>query len=183
MPRTRSRILPIGYESEPRSAFADEPLQDGERWGYDESLHSWYWGVFAAEHLVKSAVLCGERSIQWTGATAALCTKCDFKTVSCNSTECVGDEPRLCGIRVLVLAKKCVHCLQWRCPRCHDCQAHKRCHTLSEHKLRVADVRARQARRKSLKKLLPELFDAWGAPAEILPIVLRYVGFDLSSED
>jgi len=34
-----------------------------------------------------------------------------------------------------------------------------------------------------LKKLLPELFDAWGAPSEILPIVLRYVGFDLSSED
>ena len=133
--------------------------------------------------MVKSAVLCGERSIQWTGATAALCTKCDFKTVSCNSTECIGDEPRLCGINILVLAKKCVHCLQWRCPRCHDCQAHKRCVTLSEHKLRVADVRARQARRKSLKKLLPELFDAWGAPSEILPIVLRYVGFDLSSED
>ena len=58
MPRTRSRILPIGYESEPRSAFADEPLH-GERWGYEEPLHSWYWGLFAEEHLVKSAVLCG----------------------------------------------------------------------------------------------------------------------------
>ena len=45
----------------------------------------------------------------------------------------------------------------------------------------IPDLRARQARRKALKPLLRELLvrDPYNLPAELLPHILTWVGYDL----
>ena len=46
---------------------------------------------------------------------------------------------------------------------------------------RTTDIRTRQARRKTLKPLLRELLlpDPYNLPAELLPHILTWVGYDL----
>ena len=38
---------------------------------------------------------------------------------------------------------------------------------------------ARQRRRRELTDLLPELFEAYNAPPDVVGVVLRFVGYDL----
>mmetsp|Transcript_29915 Transcript_29915/g.92455 ORF Transcript_29915/g.92455 Transcript_29915/m.92455 type:complete len:115 (+) Transcript_29915:68-412(+) len=49
--------------------------------------------------------------------------------------------------------------------------------------LRAADLRERQKRRKVLKKELLVMVDAKRVPADVLPLVLRYVGYDHVGDD
>ena len=58
-------------------------------------------------------------------------------------------------------------------------QARKR--ELRTRAITIPDLRARQARRKALKPLLKELLvrDPYNLPAELLPHILTWVGYDL----
>mmetsp|Transcript_11354 Transcript_11354/g.34254 ORF Transcript_11354/g.34254 Transcript_11354/m.34254 type:complete len:118 (-) Transcript_11354:32-385(-) len=49
--------------------------------------------------------------------------------------------------------------------------------------LRAADLRERQKRQRVLKKLLVALVDAKRVPVDIVPLMLRYVGYAAGRDD
>ena len=47
----------------------------------------------------------------------------------------------------------------------------------------ASDLRRRQQRRRELAELLPELFQAYHVPPEVVGVVLCFVGYDLPGKE